>query len=94
MFKFVIVVEFCVVTDVVLEVGLVKMSVLFNGSSADCDERLNTEPQSMLLVVPLSTSSTSPNAESVSLMLVGDASEEIAGNGNGVALPLGGSFRG
>jgi len=70
MFRFVIVVEaLCVVADVVFDVGLVKMSLLLNGSKADWDERLNTEPQSILLVLPLSTSSTSPNAESASLIL-------------------------
>lgn len=47
----------------------VKMSLLLNGSKADWDDRLNTEPQSMLLVLPLSTSSTSPKAESLSFRL-------------------------
>lgn len=94
MFRFVIVVEFCVVADVVADVGLVKMSLLLSGSKADWDERLNTEPQSMLRVLPLSTSSTSPNAESVSLMLFWAASEEMPGDGNGVARPLDGSFSG
>lgn len=80
MFKFVIVVEFLVVADVVFDVGFVKMSLLLKGSKADWDERLNTEPQSMLLVLPLSTSSTSPNAESASLALLWDASEEMPGD--------------
>lgn len=94
MLRLVIVVEFCVVGDAAFVVGLVKMSLLLNGSKADCDERLNTEPQSMLRVLPLSTSSTSPNAESVSLMLFCDASEEMPGDGKGVARPLDGSFSG
>lgn len=94
MLRLVIVVAFCVVADVVFDVGLVKMSLLLNGSKADWDERLNTEPQSMLRVLPLSTSSTSPNAESVSLMLFCDASDEMPGDGKGVARPLDGSFSG
>lgn len=93
-FKLVIVVEFCVVVDVVLDAGFEKMSLLLSGSKADWDERLNTEPQSMLLVLPLSTSSTSPNAESASLKLFCEANDEMPGDGNGVALPLDGSFSG
>lgn len=82
------------VADVVLEVELLKMSLLLKGSKADWDERLNTEPQSMLRVLPLSTSSTSPNAESVSAMLFCAASDEMPGDGKGVARPLDGSFSG
>lgn len=35
MLRLVIVVEFCVVADVAFDVGLVKMSLLLNGSKAD-----------------------------------------------------------
>lgn len=97
MFRLVIVVEFCEAgAGVVADVDeLVKMSLLLNGSKADWDERLNTEPQSMLLVLLLSTSSTSPKAESTSLALLGgEASDEMPGDGNGVARPLDGSFKG
>lgn len=97
MFRLVIVVEFWVVgAGVVVDVDeLVKMSLLLKGSKADWDERLNTEPQSMLLVLLLSTSSTSPKAESTSLALLGgEASDEMPGDGNGVARPLDGSFKG
>lgn len=96
MLRLVIVVEFCVV-DVAADVEFAKMSLLLSGSSADWDERLNTEPQSMLLVLALSTSSTSPKAESASLRLlcVGEASDEMPGEvGKGVARPLDGSFSG
>lgn len=97
MLRLVIVVEFWVVgAGVVVDVDeLVKMSLLLNGSKADWDERLNTEPQSILLVLLLSTSSTSPKAESTSLVLLGgEASDEMPGDGNGVARPLDGSFKG
>lgn len=76
------------------DVELVKISLLLNGSKADWEDRLNTDPQSMLLVLALSTSSTSPNAESVSLTLLGAASDEMPGGGKGVARPLDGSFNG
>lgn len=94
MFRLVIVVEFWVAgAGVVVDVDeLVKISLLLNGSKADWDERLNTEPQSMLLVLLLSTSS--PNAESTSLVLFCEARDEMPGDGNGVALPLDGSFKG
>lgn len=96
MFRLVIVVEFWVVgAGVVVDVDeLVKISLLLKGSKADWDERLNTEPQSMLLVLLLSTSSTSPNAESTSLVLLCEARDEMPGDGKGVALPLDGSFKG
>lgn len=102
-FKLVIVVEeeLEVVTgddDDAFDVEFVKISLLLNGSKADWDERDNTEPQSMLLVLLLSTSSASPKAESLSLTFeLGDASDEIpAGDcaGKGVARPLLGSFNG
>lgn len=100
--RLVIVVELDVVTDDdddAFDVEFVKISLLLNGSKADWDERLNTEPQSILLVLLLSTSSASPNAESLSftLLLFGDdASDEMpAGDaGKGVARPLLGSFNG
>lgn len=54
-------------------VEFVKRSPLVSGSSADCDEKLNTEPQLIVRVLQLSSSSTSsPNAESASVW-VGDA---------------------
>jgi hypothetical protein len=91
MLRFVIVVEFWVVA-VVVDVNI---SLLLSGSKADWDERLKTDPQSILLVVLLSTSSTSPNAESVSFALFWEANEEITGDaGKGVARPLEGSFSG
>lgn len=73
-FKLVIVVVLCVVGAVVtvdtgvIVVGVVKRSLLLNGSNDDCDDKLNTEPQSMVLVLPLSIPSTStPNDVSVLL---------------------------
>lgn len=97
--KLVIILELCggdvevCVSEV--EVVLVKISLLLSGSRADCDERLNTEPQSIDLVLLVSTSSASPKAESVSLelfteLLVGDCDTTgcVAGvEGNGVARP-------
>lgn len=108
MFKLVIVVVLCVVGAVVtvdtgvIVVGVVKRSLLLNGSNDDCDDKLNTEPQSIVLVLPLSIPSTStPNDVSVLLtkglvagamgvwVLFGGGFE-----GNGVALPDDGSFNG
>lgn len=99
--KLVIILELCggdvevCVSEV--EVVLVKISLLLRGSRADCDERLNTEPQSIDLVLLVSTSSPSPNAESVSFglfteLLVDvtncDTTGDVAGvDGNGVARP-------
>jgi hypothetical protein len=90
--------------DVVLDddVVVVKMSLLLKGSSADWDDKLNTEPQSISdRVLLLSTSSTSPNAESASLeLLLGeleDANWEMPGDvfdGKGVARPDDGSLSG
>lgn len=86
-----------------VEVVLVKMSLLLSGSRADCEERLNTEPQSIDFVLLQSTSSTSPNAESASFVLLADE-EEVDANcemlgvgsveGKGVARPEEGSFSG
>lgn len=110
-FKLVIVVVLCVVGAVVtvdtgvivVGVGVVKRSLLINGSNDDCDDKLKTEPQSMVLVLPLSIPSTStPNGVSV-LLTKGLVTCGTLGvwvlfvggfEGNGVALPDDGSFNG
>ena len=73
-FKLVIVVVLCVVGAVVtvdtgvIVVGVVNKSLLLNGSNEDCDDKLNTEPQSIVRVLPLSIPSTS-TPKDVSVLL-------------------------
>ena len=62
--------EVCVKEVVVV---LVKISLLLSGSRADCEDRLNTEPQSIDLVLLPSTSS--PKVESLSFVLFTEFTE-------------------
>lgn len=72
-----IVVVFCVV-DVEIDDVFVNKSLELSGSSADCEDKLSTEPQFIVLVLQLSSSSTSPNPESASVQIEDWAGDEEA----------------